>query len=68
MHEYAIRILSEGVAITVIQEIHLNDHAAVRAGRKVSGGKAYEVWRGFDCIYGTSNNNDISEGVKSPSH
>jgi hypothetical protein len=68
MHEYEIRILSEDEAIAVIEVIHLNDHAAVRAGRKFAGGKAYEVWRGIDCIYGTGRGGDISESAKLPSH
>jgi len=55
MHEYEIRILSQGHTLTIIEEVHLNDHSAVRAGQKAAAGRKFEVWRGLDCVYGTSN-------------
>jgi hypothetical protein len=51
MEDYEIRILSEGHTQTVIEALHLNDHAAIRAAQKYAGGKPFEVWRGLDCIY-----------------
>jgi hypothetical protein len=51
MEDYEIRILSEGHTQTVIEAMHLNDHAAIRAAQKFAGGKSFEVWRGLDCIY-----------------
>ena len=51
MHEYEIRILGSRPADTVLEVVHLNDHAAVRAARKLAEGRNFEVWRGFDCIY-----------------
>jgi hypothetical protein len=54
MDAYEIRILSPGHGGTVIESMHLNDHAAVRAARKFAAGKPFEVWRGLDCIYAAS--------------
>lgn len=51
MREYEIRVLSSGHATMIIEEIHLNDHAAVRSARKFAGDRPFEVWRGIDCIY-----------------
>jgi len=51
MDDYEIRILSEGHTQTVIETMRLNDHAAIRAAQKFAAGKAFEVWRGLDCIY-----------------
>ena len=39
----------------VIAEIYLSDHAAIRAGQKFAAGRAFEVWRGTECIYDNSN-------------
>jgi hypothetical protein len=41
MEDYEIRILSEGRTQTVIEAIHLNDHAAIRAAQKFAGGKSF---------------------------
>jgi hypothetical protein len=54
MQEYEIRILNQGHGDTIIEVVHLNDHAAVRAARKMARDKAFEVWRGLDCIYAGS--------------
>lgn len=51
MHEYEVRVLSSGHAIFIIEEIHLSDHAAMRSAKNLAGEKAFEVWRGLDCIY-----------------
>ena len=56
MEDYEIRILAEGHTQTVIEAIHLNDHAAIRAAQKFAAGKSFEVWRGLDCIYGAPGN------------
>jgi hypothetical protein len=50
MHEYEIRVLSHG-SEAVIEVMHLSDHAAIRAAKKLSGGNPFEVWRGLRCIY-----------------
>jgi hypothetical protein len=51
MHEYEIRVLTVGRGDTVIELLHLNDHAAIRAAKKLANGKRFEVWRGLDCVY-----------------
>ena len=53
MQEYEIRILkADHTPDTVIEVIHLNDHAAIRAAKKFAQARPFEVWRGLDCIYG----------------
>ena len=57
MQEYEIRILkTDRTSDTVIEVIHLNDHAAIRAAKKFAGTRPFEVWRGLDCIYGGDHN------------
>jgi hypothetical protein len=55
MHAYEIRILSQRHTQMVIAEIYLSDYAAIRAGQKFAAGRAFEVWRGADCIYDNPN-------------
>ena len=52
MGEYEIRVF--GRSQTVIEVMHLNDHAAIRAAKKLAGDRPFEVWRGLDCIYSPS--------------
>jgi len=52
LYEYEISIWSDCQARPVLKVIHLNDYAAVRAGRKYADGKPFEVWRGPQCVYG----------------
>lgn len=53
MHEYEIRILrADRTTDTVIEVIHLNDSAAIRAAKKIAEARPFEVWRDLDCIYG----------------
>jgi len=51
MREYEIRVFSHGRSQTVIEVMHLNDHAAIRAAKKMAGDRPFEVWRDLDCIY-----------------
>jgi hypothetical protein len=52
MREYEIRILrADRTTDTVMEVMHLNDHAAVRAARKLAEARPFEVWSGLDCIY-----------------
>ena len=51
MREYEIRVLSSGHVALIVEEIHFNDHAAIRSARKYAGDRPFEVWRGVDCIY-----------------
>ena len=52
MQVYEIRILGAGgkTALTA-QEMHMSDQAAIRAGRRMAGGKGFEVWRDLDCLH-----------------
>ena len=53
MREYEIRILRADKATDVIMRmVHLTDHAAIRAAKKLAEARPFEVWRGMDCIYG----------------
>jgi hypothetical protein len=54
MHEYEIRLLSFGQASIIVEEVHLNHAAAIRAARKMSHGRPFEVWRGLECISGVA--------------
>jgi hypothetical protein len=54
MHEYEIRVLKpDGSASLIFELVHLSDHAALRAARKLAEGNPFEVWRGLYCVYGT---------------
>jgi hypothetical protein len=53
MHEYEIRILrADRTTDVLIEVIHLNDNAAIRAAKKMAEARPFEVWRDLDCIYG----------------
>jgi hypothetical protein len=53
MHEYEIRVLrADRSTIAVMEVIHLNDNAAIRAADRIAGTMPFEVWRGLNCIYG----------------
>jgi hypothetical protein len=54
MHEYEIRILAEDKTLLVMEEVHLCDSAAIRAGEKLAANRAFEVWRGLGCIFDKS--------------
>ena len=51
MRGYEFRVLNSGHATMIIEENHLNDHAAIRSARKYAGDRPFEVWRGSECIY-----------------
>jgi len=53
MYTYEIRVLrSDRTTDAIIEVMHLNDNAAVRAAKKMAGSLAVEVWRGVTCVYG----------------
>jgi hypothetical protein len=54
MHEYEIRILSAGHTVAVIDEVQRSDSVAIRSAKKFAGTRPFEVWRGSDCVYGSS--------------
>jgi len=52
MHLYEIRVVGPtGRTLIASQEMHLSDYAAIRSGRVLSDGSAFEVWRDLDCIH-----------------
>lgn len=53
MQVYEIRFLrADHSPATIMEVMHLNDNAAIRAAKKMAEAKPFEVWRGLDCIYG----------------
>ena len=66
MHEYEIRILrADKSTATVIEVMQLNDHAAVRAGKRIAEASPFEVWRDLDCIYGEGHSSPPSDCLPS---
>ena len=52
MQHYEIRILrADKSSDAIIEAVHLNDHAAIRAARKFAEARPFEVWRDLECIY-----------------
>ncbi len=53
MHEYEIRILrADRTTDTILEVVHFDDHAAIRAAKKLAEARPFEVWRDLNCIYG----------------
>jgi hypothetical protein len=53
MQGYEIRILrADRTTDAVIEVMHLDDNAAIRAAKKMAEARPFEVWRDLDCIYG----------------
>jgi hypothetical protein len=53
MHEYDIRLFKpDGAMSGNFECVHLSDHAAISAGRKLAAGTPFEVWRDANCICG----------------
>ena len=50
MHYNEFRLPGD-TSLQVQAEIHLNDKAAVRAGRKLANGKRFEVLRGSERVW-----------------
>jgi len=60
MRGYEIRVLNSGHATMIIEENHLNDHAAIRSARKYAADRPFEVWRDDDCIYSLPSARQVS--------
>jgi hypothetical protein len=68
MREYEIRILrSDRKTDIIMGMMHLSDHAAIRAAKKLAEARPFEVWRGLDCIYAGARTNPSSYS-RSPDH
>jgi hypothetical protein len=69
MQLYEIRLLKEDRYSTkfVVEQMHQNDYAAIRAAMKLSQGSPFEVWRDLDCIYGLASDRPIiQQAVSAP--
>lgn len=67
MHEYEVRILrADKSTDTIIEMVHLTDHAAIRAAKKLAEARPFEVWRDLDCIYGTARRDPLSPPPNHP--
>lgn len=61
MREYEIRILrADRSAGTILEVMHLNDHAAIRAAKRIAEARPFEVWRDLECIYGGATPQQLS--------
>ena len=51
---YEIRLLKDDhySSTMIIEQHHIDDHAAVRAAARLAASPWFEVWRDIDCIYG----------------
>ena len=53
MHEYEIRILrADRTTDAILEVVHFDDHAAIRAAKKLAEARPFEVWRDLNCIFG----------------
>ncbi len=64
MQVYEIRLLKDDrySAKFVRDQMHLNDHAAIRAAAKLAKGSPFEVWRDLDCVYGLASDRPLLAG------
>lgn len=52
MQHYEIRVLKDNGSLSLkIANDYINSNAAIAAGRRISRGKPFEVWRGDYCVY-----------------
>lgn len=61
MQLYEILLLKDDrySAKFVVEQTHLNDHAAVRAASQLAQGSPFEVWRDLDCVYGLASDRPV---------
>lgn len=53
MQLYEIRLLRDDRSTKfVLAQMHLDDHAAIRAASRMSKGASFEVWRELECVFG----------------
>lgn len=52
MKHYEIRVFNKvGRTSLIYHQIHLGDRAAIVAAMEIAGDRAFDVWRGMDCIF-----------------
>jgi hypothetical protein len=58
MQLYEIRLLRDDRSTRfVLSQMHLDDHAAIRAASRLSKGAPFEVWRELECVFGLMSDN-----------
>jgi len=52
MQHYEIRVLKDNGSLSLkMANDYINANAAIAAGRRISRGSPFEVWRGDTCVY-----------------
>ena len=52
MKHYEIRVFNkQGRTSLVFHQLHLSDKAAISAAMEIAGDRAFDIWRGMDCIF-----------------
>ena len=65
MQVYEIRVLKDDrySAKVVLEQMHLSDHAAIRAASRLAQGSPFEVWRDLECVYGLASDRPVDPQV-----
>jgi hypothetical protein len=65
MQHYEIRVLKDNGSLSLkMANDYISANAAIAAGRRVSRGSPFEVWRGDTCVY--ANDHDSVPYRRSP--
>lgn len=52
MKYYEIRVFNAAGRTSIIyHRLHTNDQAAILAGKEIAGDRAFDLWRGMDCVF-----------------
>jgi hypothetical protein len=52
MRYYEIRVFNPNGRTTLIyHQLHLDDQAAILAGKQIAGERQFDLWRGMDCVF-----------------
>jgi len=58
MQHYEIRVLKDNGSLSLkMANDYISANAAIAAGRRISRGSPFEVWRGDSCVY--ANDRDV---------
>jgi len=61
MKHYEIRVFnSQGKTSLIFHKLHINDQSAILAAQEIAGDRAFDLWRGMDCVF----RRDISNNTK----
>jgi len=65
MQHYEIRVLKDNGSLSLkMTNDYISANAAIAAGRRISRGSLFEVWRGDSCVY--ANDRDSVPYQRSP--